>query len=279
MAETADTMMRRVRRRAPALAPKFEKLCRAIERAGPSVVAFSGGVDSSLLAYIASRIHPETLCAVACSETYTAEERGRAKAFAKAHGLEFVEIRTKELANPQFTFNPPDRCYFCKKEMARTMRELAAKRGLQNVLYGENASDAGDHRPGRRAMREWKALSPLAEAKLTKDDVRGASKALGLDSWDLPSNACLASRFAYGTEITAGGLKEVAAVERKLRSLGLSPVRARVHGDLLRIEVGSVASADLKKLSRLARGFKLLGFKYVTLDLEGYRTGSMNETL
>jgi uncharacterized protein len=272
-------MRKAVAEEAPGLARKFVALVKLVRDAGPSVVAFSGGADSSLLAYVASRIHPETLCAVACSETYTVEERARAKAFAKSHGLNFVEIKTKELADPKFRANPPDRCYFCKTEMVRTMRELAQKRGLDNVLYGENASDADDHRPGRRAMREWKALSPLAEAGLTKEDVRGVSKALGLDTWDMPSNACLASRFAYGCEITPDRLKDVAAVERKLRSLGLEPVRARVHGDLLRIEVGDVSKANLAKLSRLAKSFKKLGFAYVALDLEGYRTGSMNEIL
>jgi uncharacterized protein len=163
--------------------------------------------------------------------------------------------------------------------MVRTLRELAQKRGLENVLYGENASDSGDHRPGRRAMREWNALSPLAESGLSKDDVRLISKALGLDTWSLPSNACLASRFAYGGEITKEKLKSVAAVERRLHGLGLAPVRARVHGDVLRIEVGDLSKVDVVKIAKLTKGFKKLGFAYVALDLEGYRTGSMNETL
>jgi uncharacterized protein len=268
-----------VRKSAPRLRRKLGALLSILNDAGPCVVAFSGGVDSSLLAYVASAVHPETVCAVACSETYTPEERRMAKSFAERHSLNIVEIRTKELANPEFAANNPDRCYHCKLEMIVGLRDLAAKRGLHGVMYGENFSDANDRRPGGAAMRERGALSPLAEAGLTKEDVRAVSKALGLGTWSMPSNACLASRLAYGEAITPDRLRCIAAVERKLRSMGLEQVRARVHGDLLRIEVGGVEGVDIKRLAEAAKGFKKLGYIYVTLDLEGYRTGSMNEAL
>ena len=274
MTDKLVLMRVKVRTGASALAPKFERLVAILDELKPSVVAFSGGVDSSLLAYVASAVDARAVCVTASSETYTASELRAAKDFANRHHFVLKVVKTGELQNPKFLANPRDRCYHCKKEMLAELKKLAKGR---TVLYGENASDSKDFRPGKRAITEAGARAPLAEAGLSKADIRKLSKALGLETWDMPQNACLASRFEYGMEITKEGLAMVSTAEELLRRSGFSNVRVRLHGRIARIEISDVGKASVKKLASIAKKIKGLGFIYVTLDLEGYRTGSMNE--
>ena len=277
MSEKTDPIVSAVAKRAPGLSGKLSRLVNILREASPSVVAFSGGADSALLAYVASAVDPNVLCVTAVSETYTPDELEAAEGFAREHGLRHARVTTLELKNPMFRANPRDRCYHCKKEMLIELDRLAKENGCKAVLYGESMSDMRDFRPGRKAMKEAGARAPLAEAGLTKDDVRLLSKAMGLKTWDRPSNACLASRIEYGMELTPELFAKVAEAESMLRKAGCAQVRVRVHGSLARIELGSGCGISQKKLAGIAKRIKSLGFSHVALDLEGYRSGSMNE--
>jgi uncharacterized protein len=261
---------------------KLAALERIVSATGGACLAFSGGADSTFLARVASRVLGERFLAVtAASETYPARERRQAVDLAARLGFRHAVIETSELGLPGFRTNPPDRCYHCKKELFTRLRKVAEREGLPALLDGQNADDAGDYRPGARAAAELDVKSPLREAGLAKAEIRELSRREGLPTWDKPALACLASRFPYGREITAESLARVEAAEEYLRGLGLGQLRVRHHGDIARIEVKPADMAALAGAERegVVRRLRELGYAYVSLDLEGYRTGSMNEVL
>ena len=262
---------------------KLERLRERLRVIGGAVVAFSSGVDSTFLLRVAhEELGDRVVAATARSHSFPNRELDEATAFCRAEGVRHVVIDSEELDIPGFAENPPDRCYHCKKELFSKLLAFARDNGLAAVLEGSNIDDDGDYRPGRRAIRELGIVSPLHEAGLTKTEIRALSRKMGLPTSDKPSFACLASRFPYGERITVRGLERVEKAEQWLLDAGwgLTQLRVRSHGDLARIEV---PPADIPRLAarapEIAAAFKDLGFAYVTLDLLGYRTGSMNEIL
>jgi uncharacterized protein len=245
------------------------------------LVAYSGGTDSTLLLKVAhDTLGDRAVAATAVSASMPQEEAEEAIRLAREIGAQHLILESEELDDPDFRANTPDRCYHCKYLRFQSLLELARERGLQYVADGCNLGDLGDHRPGMRASRELGVRSPLMEAGLNKAEIRELSRHLGLPTWDKPAEACLASRIPYGTPITRNGLQKIEDAERFLHSLGLSQVRVRVHGDVARIEVDPQSLPSLlERRSAIASELHKLGFSYVTADLEGYRTGSMNEVL
>jgi uncharacterized protein len=265
------------------LLEKLNRLKNILADMGSAAVAFSGGVDSTFLLKVAHDVLGDRCIGiVALSESYPPEEAEDARELANQIGVECVFIETQELQNEQYASNPINRCYYCKKELFAKMFEVAESRGIKWLLYGANADDLGDFRPGSQAAKEVNARAPLVEAGITKAEIRELSRRLGLPTWNKPASACLASRVPYGTRITADILNRIASAERFLKQKGFTQVRVRHHSDIARIEV------PREEFSRLLEGdtaaeivtkLKELGYVYVTLDLQGFRSGSMNEVL
>jgi uncharacterized protein len=268
----------------PELESKYHQLENTLTAMGTVVVAFSGGVDSTLLLKVARATLGEKVLAVtARSETMPLREVEAAAHLAREIGVPHLIIATRELDLPEFVENAENRCYVCKKSRFSDLLQLAQRMGFGGVVDGDNADDARDYRPGMQAARELGIRSPLREAELAKSEVRLLSRRLGLPTWDKPASACLASRIPYGSAITVTKLRQVEAAEAFLRDLGMTgPMRVRHHGDTARIEVAAehlpTFTADPFR-SRVVQRFKELGFTYVSLDLEGYRTGSLNVTV
>ncbi len=261
----------------------LNRLILAIKPLDSLAVGFSGGVDSSVV--VAAAVEAlgagNVVAVTSASETLPAREMKAARHLARKIGCRHEIIRTGELEMNEFAANPPDRCYYCKTELWKQVRKIASELGLKNIADGVNASDLGDFRPGIRASDECGVAHPLAAIGAGKEQVRGIARELGLPNWGKPAEACLSSRFPYGNTITAAGLKRVERAEELLKENGFRQLRVRDHGDIARIEVPPEVFHKLTNGSRseIVKGLKELGYSYVTVDLEGFRSGSMNETL
>ncbi|MCR5521901.1 MAG: ATP-dependent sacrificial sulfur transferase LarE [Lachnospiraceae bacterium] len=265
------------------LKEKYEKLEKIIRNYGSLAVGFSGGVDSTLLLTVAADVLGDRALAVTNVDAGVPERELReAREFCESHGIRHVFCETNPLEIEQYRFNSPDRCYYCKRAIFERITELAKKNGMENVAEGSNVDDEGDYRPGLRAVAELGIKSPLREAGLSKRDIREISKSLGLPTGGKPSYACLASRFVYGEEITKEKLRMIDLAEQFLIDLGFAEERVRLHGDVARIEVNPscierIASEEIR--TKIYDRFREIGFRYVSLDLKGYRVGSMNDTI
>ncbi len=261
----------------------YDRLVEKLRGLRGAVVAFSGGVDSSLLlAAAVDALGDRALAVTACSPSYPARERERAVEIARSIGARHVLFDSDELDDPRYRANPPDRCYYCKGALFRELRAMADEQGLPALLDGESRDDAADFRPGSRAAREAGVRSPLAELGLRKDDVRRLSRERGLPGWDRPACACLASRIPYGVEITAEHLARIGVAEEAILALGFTVVRVRDHGDVARVELGSDEIDRALRpgiRSAISAACRAHGFAYAAIDLDGYRTGSLNEIL
>lgn len=267
--------------RPPDLDARRAELEQIIDRMGRVIVAFSAGIDSTLVLKVAvDRLGDNALAVTAVSASLAEAEREEACALAQQIGARHLLLETHELDDPAYAANPTNRCYFCKTELYTELIELAQREGYPFILNGANADDVGDYRPGEQAAREFGVRSPLREAGFTKAHVRALARELGLPNWDKPAMACLSSRLPYGTPVTRAALSQVERAEGYLRRLGFRQVRVRHHNDLARIEV---ERADLARLIELGpqihAELKALGYTYVTADLLGFRSGSLNEAI
>ncbi len=262
-------------------APKLAQMRAALGELGSALVAFSGGVDSTFVLQVAVEVlGPKAVALTAISASVAPEEREEAVRLAKLLGARHVLVDSAELQNPSYQRNPTDRCYFCKSELYALCERTRVELDLAAVVDGFNADDRLDHRPGHRAAEEARVHSPLAEAGLTKDEIRALSRAAGLPTWDKPAMPCLASRIPYGTSVTEARLVQVGLAESELRALGLRTFRVRYHGDVARLEVAAEELglfADAAFRERVNAALLGRGFKYVALDLEPFRSGRLNE--
>jgi uncharacterized protein len=265
----------------PETAQKYEELRRIVGEMESALVAYSAGVDSTLVLKVAHDMLGDTvLAATGLSDTYPAEEMDEARKLAAEIGAEHLHVNTMELTDPRYASNNSQRCFFCKTELYSKLVAVAKERGFQWVLDGTNADDLGDHRPGLRAARDWNVRSPLVEAGMRKKEIREISNELGLRTWDKPAFACLSSRFLYGDPITVEKLQKVARAETAMRKLGFKGFRVRHHDNVARIEL---EQEDMQRAfdmrEQINAGIIEAGYAFVTLDLGGYRAGNLNKLL
>ena len=266
-----------------ALEQKQDKLLSILESMGKVMVAYSGGTDSAYLAWAAGRALGDRSLAVTADSASIPESHKRdAEDFVKQFNLRHQYIETHEFENPDYVRNDANRCFHCKDELFTRLKDIGNSLGFEHIVYGVNVDDTGDFRPGHRAAQEHGVRAPLLEAGLTKAEIRELSRRENLPTWDRPAAACLSSRIPYGTEVTRENVKLIEHGEEKLKELGFRVYRVRYHGELVRIEFGTdelPRALSLEMAKKLTQIFKDLGFKYVTLDLQGYRQGSLNEVL
>ncbi len=268
---------------APNLASKRALLDEHLRGLGQTLVAYSGGVDSAFLAWAAHQaLGSNMLAVIADSPSLARTQLADATAFAGEQGIPLEIIVTSELDRPEYARNDAFRCFHCKDELFTTMEEFRSRRGFDSIAYGVNLDDQGDFRPGQKAAEQYHVAAPLRQAALTKQDIRDLARAAGLRIWDKPASACLSSRIEYGREVTRQALSVVEQGEDALHALGFRQVRVRHHGDIVRIEIARdelTRALSPEMAAEFTRIFKALGFKFVTLDLEGFRSGSMNTLL